>query len=149
MFIQSIMPYANMIAVIAEVYFNRFMDIGCKDKSTNSTKAKTIQQYIKSHTGPEPELHLQYSLIFVSIFVCFLYGLALPILFPITFFMMINQYISERFLFAYFHRKPPIYGTSMNKKSLAILRFAPMMMLPFGYWQLGNRQIFFNDFSEK
>ena len=43
MFIQSIMPYANMIAVIAEVYFYRFMDIRCKDKSTNSTKAKTIQ----------------------------------------------------------------------------------------------------------
>ena len=62
---------------------------------------------------------------------------------------MINQYISERFLFAYFHRKPPIYGPSMNIKALAILRFAPMMMLSFGYWQLGNRQIFFNDFSSK
>ena len=88
MFIQSLMPYANMISVLAENFFFKFIDTGCKNDKR--TKAKTIQQYIDSHAGPEMELHLQYSLIFVSVFVCFTYGLALPILFPITFFLMIN-----------------------------------------------------------
>ena len=68
------------------------MDTGLKNQK--KTKAKTVQQYIDSHTGPDAELYLQYSLIFVSIFVCFTYGLVLPILFPITLFMMINQFIS-------------------------------------------------------
>lgn len=33
MFIQSLMPYGNMISVIAYVYFNKCMDVGlkCKD----------------------------------------------------------------------------------------------------------------------
>jgi len=57
---------------------------------------------------------------------------------------MINQYFSERVLFAYFYRKPPIFGIQMNIGALAILRLAPFFMFAFGYWQLGNRQIFFN-----
>jgi hypothetical protein len=126
------MPFANMIAVVAEKCFFKFLDTGCKNN--NRTKAKTIQQYIDSHAGPEMELHLQYSLIFVSVFVCFTYGLALPILFPITLNLLINQYISERILFAYFYRKPPIFGIKMNEGALATLRLAPIFMLTFGYW---------------
>lgn len=40
MFIQSLMPYANMISVIAEDYFFKFMDTGCRNNKR--TKAKTI-----------------------------------------------------------------------------------------------------------
>ena len=62
---------------------------------------------------------------------------------------MINQYVSERILFAYFYRKPPIFGIKMNEGALSILRLAPLFMLTFGYWQMGNRQIFFNEPSTK
>jgi hypothetical protein len=126
------MPFFNMISVVAYVWFFKAIDTNCY--TSIKTRAKTIQQYIESHAGPEVELHLQYSLIFVSIFVCFTYGLVLPILFPITFFLMINQYISERILFAYFHRKPPIFGIQMNIGALSILRLAPLFMFGFAYW---------------
>ena len=73
----------------------------------------------------------------------------MPILFPITFFTLINMYVSERFLFAYYYRKPPVFGGGMNDGALKILTYAPWFMICFGYWQLGNRQIFFNEISEK
>ena len=33
----------------------------------------------------------------------------------------------------------------LNDRALSILMFAPIMMLSFGYWFLGNRQMFFNE----
>jgi hypothetical protein len=47
---------------------------------------------------------------------------------------MINQYISEKILFAYFYRKPPVLGMDLGIKALSILKFAPIFMLLFGYW---------------
>ena len=90
-------------------------------------------------------MHIRYAFIFNTIFVNFTYGLALPLLFPITLFTMINMYISERYLFAYYYRKPPIIGGGMNDGALTLLTYAPIVMIAFGYWQLGNRQIFFNE----
>ena len=92
-----------------------------------------------SHAGPHTEFHIRYAFLFNSIFVCFTYGLALPILFPITLFTMINMYISEKYLFAYYYRKPPMFGAGMNSGALKLLYYAPYFMIFFGYWQLGNR----------
>lgn len=68
----------------------------------------------------------------------------MPILFPIAAFSFINLLITEKILFAYFYRKPPMYDNKMNDGALKILQFVPLFMLSFGYWQLGNREIFFN-----
>ena len=73
----------------------------------------------------------------------------MPILFPITLFTLVNMYVAERFLFAYYYRKPPVFGGSMNDGALKILTYAPWFMIAFGYWQLGNRQIFFNEINPK
>lgn len=33
----------------------------------------------------------------------------------------------------------------LNDRALSILMVAPIMMMSFGYWFLGNRQMFFNE----
>ena len=38
-----------------------------------------------------------------------------------------------------------MYGNKMSDGAIYILTKAPLFMLSFGYWQLGNRQIFFNE----
>lgn len=45
----------------------------------------------------------------------------MPILFPIAAFAMVNLVISEKVLFAYFYRKPPMYDNEMNDGALEIL----------------------------
>jgi hypothetical protein len=47
---------------------------------------------------------------------------------------MINQYISEKILFAYFYRKPPVLGLDLSIGALYVLKFAPIYMMIFGYW---------------
>jgi len=36
-------------------------------------------------------------------------------------------------------------GNALNHIGLSTLMYAPLFMLAFGYWMLGNRQMFFND----
>lgn len=75
----------------------------------------------------------------------FTFGLMMPILFPISLLALINHYITEKYLFAYYYRKPPMYGNEINEGALKILQTAPIFMLGTCYWALNNRQIFFNE----
>ena len=39
-------------------------------------------------------------------------------------------------------------GNELNHIGQSTLMWAPMFMLSFGYWQLGNRQMFFNQIPQ-
>ena len=77
-------------------------------------------------------------------FVAFTHGIAIPMLFPITFFGILNIYISEKLAFAYFYRQPPLFDNRLNDRALSLLKYAPILLMISAYWQLGNRQMFFN-----
>jgi hypothetical protein len=69
----------------------------------------------------------------------FMYGMLLPILFPIALFAFGNLYVNERILLAYYYQKPPIYDDELIKCSISMMKGAPVLMLLMGYWALGNR----------
>ena len=62
----------------------------------DNTKKKSIQGYVNLYAGPEYLMHFKYSSILNNIFVAFMYGLALPLLFPVALFGLIVLYIVER-----------------------------------------------------
>mmetsp|Transcript_1031 Transcript_1031/g.1315 ORF Transcript_1031/g.1315 Transcript_1031/m.1315 type:complete len:202 (+) Transcript_1031:1713-2318(+) len=109
-----------------------------------TTKKLTIQQYVNLYSGPNHAMHFKYSMIMVVTFVTFMYGLAIPMLFPLAVFTYLNQYICERLTLAYFYQQPPSYDDKLNKAALMILKWPPLFMCFFGYWCLGNLQIFSN-----
>ena len=59
------------------------------------------------------------------------------------------MYMSERLQFAFVYKKPPIFDNSLNDHAYSILEKAPIFMMLFAYWQLGNRQMFFNEVEVK
>ena len=73
-----------------------------------------------------------------------MYGMAIPILIPIAFMGIIVMYCMERMLLAYYHPKPPMYGRELNDSVIFMFKQVPIVMLVFGYWIMGNRQIFLN-----
>lgn len=79
-------------------------------------------------------MHFRYSNLMNIIFVTFMYGLAMPILFPIALLGIFNMYVTERYSFAYVYRKPPMIGNRLNESALNVLKFAPVFMMLFGYW---------------
>jgi hypothetical protein len=147
MLIMAIYPYIE-IAIFGGLWLlYQILDKSCCCCDKYSTKARTPMQFINLYAGPEYLMHFKYSSIMTQVFVSFMYGLFIPILFPITAFGIINMYLCEKFCLLYYYRKPPMYDDKLQKESLAILKNAPIFMFILGYWALGNTQVFFGERS--
>lgn len=71
-----------------------------------------------------------------------MYGMAIPELFPIAAFTFFNYYVFDRLLIPYYYRMPPTYDDKLNQATLDTMKYAPLLLLFFGYWCMGNMQIF-------
>ena len=94
------------------------------------------------YSGPEYALHFKYAGMLNVIFVTYTYGIAIPLLFPAAFIYFAVSNIVERLALAYSYRKPPMFDDQLNRAALSYLKLAPLIMMLFGYWCLGNNQIF-------
>ena len=89
-------------------------------------------------------IHFKYSGILNVTFVAMMYGLGMPILFPIAAFNFFNLYTLERLTTAYFYQMPPTFDDQMTKNALGIMRWGAVFYLFFGYWMLSSKVIFDN-----
>jgi len=141
MMITAMWPYIEIFMFGGMKLFSRYLDSGfpCGCRKPKTTKKVTIQQYINLYSGPIYLMHFKYSSILMQVFVSFMYGMNIPLLFPIALFGIINMYVVERFALAYYYRKPPAYDQKLNNAALGVLKWAPLLMFMFGYWSTGNR----------
>lgn len=145
MFIAAIFPIIEFGYGYPMKWFFRRLD-RTKD---GKTKKSTIQQYVNLYAGPDHLLHFKYSSVMNVTFVTFMYGLALPILFPIALITFLVLYTMERLTVTYYYRKPPMYDEKMNEAAIGILKWAPFAMMVFGFWSLGNMQLFSKELTPK
>ena len=94
-------------------------------------------------------MYIKYSNIMNLVFVAFTHGLYFPLLWPIATFGLINSYVVERLCLAYYYKQPPMLDNKLNLKALGFMQYAPLSLFAFGYWALGNRQMFFNEIEPK
>ena len=73
------------------------------------------------------------------VFMTFMFGAGIPILFPIALLSLIVLYIVERLMVAYSYKKPPMMDESLNKAAIKILMFAPILYCTFGFWMFSNK----------
>lgn len=97
------------------------------------------------YSGPEYMMHFKYAAMLNVVFVTFMYGLAVPLLFPLACLFFVVSYLVERITLAFSYRKPPMYDDALNKSAIGFLKIAPLFMMFFGFWTMGNRQIFNNE----
>jgi len=142
MIFNSYFPIMEFIGFFSMRAVFRFMDGGC---SRDSTKKTSIQPYIDTFAGPVYFLHYKYSASLNICFVTLMYGVSMPILFPIACCAFIVLYMVEKLMLYYSYRIPPMYDERLSKSVLNTLRLAPIFCLLFGYWTLSNRQLLSND----
>lgn len=99
------------------------------------------------YAGPIYLMHFKYSSIMTQVFISFMYGLFLPVLFPIAALGIMNMYLVEKWALLYYFRKPPMYDDKLQKEALRVLSNAPFMMLFMGYWAMGSTGLFFGTYS--
>jgi len=111
----------------------------------DKTNTKTIYQYVELYSGPAYLIHYKYSFILNVVFVTFMYGLSLPILFPIAACSLIVLYVVEKAMIYYSYRQPPTYDSELNDSVISLMTLAPLFFFSFGYWMLSNKQLFSNE----
>ena len=153
MLVMAVFPYIEFAIGFTMKTVFRLLDSGCfccrKGRAKFRTKKVTLQQYINLYAGPDYIIHFKYASIIVQVYVSFMYGMFVPILYPIALFGIFNMYVIERLCLAYFYKQPPMYDSKLNGKALQVLQYAPCLMYIFGYWALSNQQIFFGVATER
>lgn len=122
----------------------RCIDRGCKLKG--DTKSTSIQGYINIYQGPLYFMHYKYSSILTIVYITFMYGFGMPVLFPIAMLSFVVLYFVEKFMLFYGHVMPPMYDERLSNDVLNKLQFAPILYLMFGYWMASNQQLISNDY---
>jgi hypothetical protein len=87
------------------IWFNVRFIKRCFDKrwsfSTSKTHCENSSEYYELYKGPQYFIHYKYSFIMNIVFITFMFGAGMPILFPIAFVALSVLYVMERLLIAY------------------------------------------------
>ncbi len=108
------------------------------------TKTSQIYMYLELYSGPDYIIHYKYSGVLNIVYVTMLYGIGLPMLFPIAFLSLFIIYATERYMIAYTYQLPPAMDDRMTENAVKMLSYTPILFLMNGYWMLSNRQMFDN-----
>jgi len=103
MAIASVMPVIEFVGMWAFRYALKCRDRGFTKDHFKSTK-QSIQLYVDIYSGPEYMIHLRFSTILNLTFVCFVYGTALPFLYPIALWAFFVLFTLERLLVCYYYK---------------------------------------------
>ena len=70
-----------------------------------------------------------------------MFGVGLPILFPIALSTYLVIYCQEIYMLYYVYKRPPTYDEKLAKAVLNNLQYASLFLLGFGFWQISNFQL--------
>lgn len=141
--INAIMPMVSLVTGWLIPFLFRWYDR--KFTSDNYiTRQTSMGSYKAIHMGTEYSTHSRFANSLLVVYVTMLYGVGLPILFPIAALNLLNTFICERIGMVYQIRLPPMYDEAMTENFIEMLRWSPILMLVNAYWMLDNKQVFSN-----
>ena len=91
------------------------------------------------YSGAEYILHYKYSMILNTTYVTMMYGLGMPILFPIAALNYFVFWATERYQMAYTYQMPPALDDALTKNMLQLLSYSPILLIFNGLWMISNR----------
>jgi hypothetical protein len=95
MIISSMLPYIALATGHYIPALKMWLDRS-KTKDMYKTKKTSMAMYKKLYSGAQYVIHFKQSNILVVVFVTLMYGVGMPLLFPVAAFNFMNQYIAER-----------------------------------------------------
>lgn len=137
MIINSILPYVGLVTSFMIPAVMRVIDRRFKS-DIYSTKKTSMGSYKDLYSGKDYIIHFKYSGILNIVYITMMYGIGMPILFPIAAFNYLNQYVCERIIVAFCMKQPPALDDKLTNNALNMLKYAPLLMLFNGYWMISN-----------
>lgn len=107
MMINAVLPYAGLVGAFVVPALKRKVDRGCCGGDIYKTKKTSLGAYRDLYSGVDYVIHFKYSGMLNIMFITMMYGLGMPILFPLAAFNYFNQYLCERIIVSYACKQPP------------------------------------------
>jgi len=146
MIINSMMPYIGLCTAFAIPALKRWMDRGFSN-DIYKTKKTSMAMYRNLYSGNEYVIHFKQSGVLNITYMTMMYGVGMPILFPVAAFNFFNQYLCERIVVSFNVPLPPALDDKLTNNMIDLFYWSPLLMLFNGYWMLSNPEIFDNTFS--
>ena len=137
MIINAFMPFVGLATGYFIPLLKRKMDMNW-GKDRYVTKKTSMIAYKNLWSGGQYIMHVKDSGILLIVFVTCMYGVGMPLLFPVAAFNFMNQYVCERIMACYQVKLPPALNDKLTNNLLAMIKWAPLIMLFNGYWMLSN-----------
>ena len=109
---------ANATAWLFQTMDNGWNCCKKREERLYITKTTQIYQYLDLYTGPDYIVHYKYSGVLNVAYVTMMYGLGLPMLFPIAFLSFFIFWATERYQIAYTYQLPPAMDDKMTQNAM-------------------------------
>jgi hypothetical protein len=137
MIINAILPFSGLALGWGLPWIHRKMDMKWgNDRYT--TKKTSMMAYKKIWSGGEYIMHIKNAGLLLVVFVTCMYGVGMPLLFPVAALNFFIQWTCERIMAVYQVKLPPSLDDKLTLNLLAMIKWAPLIMLFNGYWMLSN-----------
>lgn len=143
MLIQCVMPYVNLLLAVALALVSRGIDTGFTYDPFRTKKASMLN-YKRVYAGGEFQIHTKYTTVMNIAFTAMMYGLSMPVLFPLAGLSIYSMRVCNRIQVAWLDRLPPAMNDSITRQVLNVLKFSPLFLIFNGYWLMDNKQTFDN-----
>lgn len=97
-----------------------------------------MNNYKQVYMGGSFDFYIKYTSAMNITFTAMMYGISMPILFPLAAVSIYNQNLCERIQVAWVYKLPPKLGDKLTRDVLHLLRFAPLFLLFNSYWLMDN-----------
>jgi len=137
MFINAIIiPWTGLISAKLVPAIKRRLDGKGDPYKTKKTSMGALKAL---YAGGDYVIHFKYSGMLNIAYITMMYGMGMPMLFPLACLNYWNQYCAERLVVAYHMKAPAALDDKLTVNCIRKLRFAPMLFLLNGAWMLGNQ----------
>lgn len=82
-----------------------------------------MQEYVDLYGGKPFYIEVSYSNIMKIIFITAMFGTGIPILYPICALNMFVLFITEKYYFAYYYKRPPMFNNMISDNTLKWLKW--------------------------
>lgn len=104
------------------------------EKTKYKTKCESIDQYMSVHGGLTFHRHWRYGQVLTLVYMCMLFGAAIPILFPVTCLSLYIYFHEQIILIFKLYDVPPKHSAGINIAFIQAMRPAPLILFLFSFW---------------
>jgi hypothetical protein len=73
----------------------------------NRSNKDDFLKYLDLNAGPEYSFHSKIAYCSMVVYVALIFGPIMPIMYPLSFFAILVQYLTDKLFLTYFYRLPP------------------------------------------